>query len=314
MGKPVIVIIFIILFVGIAIYFISHSSEIFKPLPRESFSSGRGARSSGYGAQGSSGSSGSSQNYGGSSQNYGGSYFTSPSSSAYFPSIPDYQIPSGFTRADLSPYFNKVKISSAYFSSYGSAPSQIQLYAYLTPGERVNVTGWLIRGNRGSVYIPQAVDVYDPSGLAPQSDIYLKNGDVLYIYSTTSGVGVNLHLNKCIGYLSNTNIFNPPLPLNCPYINRSDIANFTGQCQTYIMSLATCQMPAANPPIPQNDYGCLAFINKLNYGGCFSVHRSDYDFLSNEWRVWTGSQFLDFQHDRLLLFDRQGLLVSEYTY
>ncbi len=233
------------------------------------------------------------------------SSYTSPA-----PQINPADIPSGFTLRDLSPYFKKFRISASpgYLGSY----SQISIY--VSSNERVDVTGWSIRGNRGSAYIPQAVDVYESSGFASPSDIYLKNGDVLYIYSTTSGIGVNLRLNKCLGYLSNSNTFNPPLPLNCPSINRSAIQNFTGQCQQYIMSLSSCQMPAPNPPIPITDYACQQFLNNLNYGGCFAAHRSDYDFLSNEWRVWTGSQFLDFQHDRLLLFDRRGLLVDEYNY
>ena len=223
------------------------------------------------------------------------------------------QIPSGFSLKDISPYFGKMRlsVSPGYYGSY----SQISIYDGMQSSEgTVNVTGWLLRGNRGNQYVPKAVSVYNPSGLTPESDIYLKNGDVLTIYSTYSVIGVNFRMNKCIGYLANTNKFNPPLYQGCPYLNRSEIINFTGQCQNYILSLGSCQMPAANPPIPINDYSCAQFLSKLNYGGCFEKHRNDYDFLKNQWYAWSGSQFLDFQHDRLLLFDRQGLLVTEYAY
>lgn len=223
------------------------------------------------------------------------------------------QIPSGFSIKDISPYFGKIRISAS--PGYSGSYSQIRISDNMRSSEgTVNITGWLMKGNRGNQYIPQAVSVYSPSGLTPQSDIYLKNGDVLTIYSTYGAMGVNLRMNKCIGYLANTNKFNPPLYQSCPYLNRSEIINFTGQCQNYILSLGSCQMPAANPPIPINDYACSQFLSKLNYGGCFESHRNDYDFLSNQWYAWSGSQFLDFQHDRLLLFDRQGLLVTEYAY
>lgn len=142
----------------------------------------------------------------------------------------------------------------------------------------------------------------------------MKSGDTLSIYSNSSAIGVNFRLNKCMGYLSNTNNFIPSLNFNCPTINRSEIINFTGQCQNYITSLNSCQTPAPNPPISIYDYSCKSYLDKLNYGGCFTSHRSDYDFMSNKWYAWSGSQFLDFQHDRLLLFDRNGLLVAEYTY
>ncbi len=248
--------------------------------------------------------------------------YTPQRTDASYPVVPNYygrlninpsDIPSGFSIRDISPYFGLIRLSA----SPGSPGyySRITLNVNLpTSGGSLNVTGWLLRGNRGSQYVPQAVDLYDPSGLTPQTDIYLKNGDTLDIYSTYSGIGVNLHLNKCIGYLSNANVFIPPLPLNCPVVNRSEIINFTGQCQNYILSLNSCQMPAPNPPVPFNDYACQAYLNKINYGGCFSKHRNDYDFFNNRWTAWTGSQFLDYQHDRLLLFDRQSLLVAEYNY
>ncbi len=223
------------------------------------------------------------------------------------------QIPTGFSIKDLSPYFQKVSISASpgYFGSY----SQITIRDNMQSSEgTVKITGWLMKGNRGSQYIPQAVSVYDPSGFTSQSDIFFKNGDSLTIYSTASGIGINLRMNKCIGYLANANKFNPPLYQSCPYLNRSEIINFTGQCQSYIFSLGSCQMPAANPPIPVNDYACAQYLSKLNYAGCFESHRNDYDFLSNQWYAWSGSQFLDYQHDHLLLFDKQGLLVAEYNY
>ncbi len=222
-------------------------------------------------------------------------------------------IPPGFSIRDISPYFKQIRLSASPGSP--GMYSQITLTSsLLTTGGSLNVTGWLLKGNRGSQYIPQAVNVYDPSGLTPQSDIYMKNGDTLTIYSNSSAIGVNFRLNKCMGYLSNTNNFVPPLYFNCPVVDRSEIINFTGQCQNYITSLNSCQMPAPNPPISIYDYSCRAYLDKLNYAGCFNKHRNDYNFMDNKWYAWSGSQFLDFQHDRLLLFDRSGLLVVEYTY
>lgn len=235
--------------------------------------------------------------------------YTSPSVQ---PQINSSDIPYGFTLQDISPYFKKITVSA----SPGSLGyySQVTLYGYFAENSRIDVTGWQLRANKGGLYIPKAVNVYDSSGLAAESDINLKNGDVLYIYSTTSPIGANLHLNKCIGYLANSNMFNPPLSLNCPYVNRSEISNLTGQCQNYILSLGSCKLPAPNLPFLINDYSCQAFLNKINYGGCFTSHRNDSDFLGNQWIVWSGSKFLDFQHDRLLLFDKQGLVVNEYSY
>ncbi len=254
----------------------------------------------------------------------GGTYFapaptTRPSAvppsgvSAEQPISPS-EVPEGFALADLSPYFKKIKISSASPISSGSY-EQVTLYAYLGAGERAKISGWRLQGNRGSQTVPKAVNLYEPSGLTPESDIYLENGDTLYMYSAVSPVGRSLRMNKCIGYLESYLDFAPPLPQSCPTIDRSDISGFTGQCQDVILSIGSCRLPPANPQVPWNDYACRNFLDTLNYGGCVSRYRQDADFLGKEWRVWYGaSTFLADRHDRVLLLDENGKLVDIYTY
>jgi hypothetical protein len=224
------------------------------------------------------------------------------------------EIPPGFTLADLSPYFKKIRIGSAspaYFGSY----EQVTLYAYLDAGERVKVSGWQLKSNRGSQTVPKAVNFYEPSGLSPEEDIYLENGHTLYMYSAVSPVGRNLRLNKCIGYLESFLDFTPPLPQVCPAVDRAEIAGFSGQCQDLILSLGSCRLPPPNPPVPVNDYACRNFLDRLNYGGCVSRYRTDSDFLSKEWRVWYGTgTFLSDRHDRVFLLDSEGKLVDVYSY
>ncbi len=187
-----------------------------------------------------------------------------------------------------------------------------------TPGlekeEGVNVTSWLIKGRRGGQHIPKAVEVYDPSGLTVESDIVLKKGETLNIYTSTSAIGRNLRLNKCIGYLQNTSKFVPALPKDCPRPNRSEVQNFSSRCYDYVLSLGSCAFPKPNVLLPFDDYACRAYLDTINYKGCFERYRSDSDFLSREWRVWAGSRFLDERHDKVLLLDKQGLLVDIREY
>lgn len=230
------------------------------------------------------------------------------------PAIATSDVPLGFARGELSPYFHKVRLGSVSAGYYYSG-GQVSLYGGYGTDAPIDISGWLLAGNHGSQIVPQAVNVYDPSGLAAESDIYLKGGDTLNIYFSPSAIGLNLRLNKCIGYLQNTNRFVPSLPVSCPAINRSEIANFTGSCQSYILSLGSCSLPASNPPIPYNDFACQNFLNNLNYKGCFDRHSGDADFLDRERRAWVGYvNFLDSYHDRLALLDKQGLLVDLYEY
>lgn len=225
------------------------------------------------------------------------------------------QIPEGFTKKDISPYFKKVTIGgflpgSVTFGSYG----QVSLYPNLEQGQSVNITGWYLRSIRGTLYIPKAVRVYDPSGLTPETDIIIRDGEIVQIFTTTSPIGVNLRLNRCMGYLAETNQFTPPLFTNCPYFDRREVRHLSARCQDYVLSLGGCRLPDSSPPIAPDDYECQRFLDTVNYRGCFERHRSDPDFLEREWRVWTGSHFANERHDRIYLFDREGKLVDYYEY
>ncbi len=226
------------------------------------------------------------------------------------------EIPAGFTANQLSPYFHEVRFGGVSparsYSSYG----EISLYAYPNvTTSSIDVTGWQVRANHGGEYIPQAVNVYDPLGLNPVSDIWLKSGSDLNLYSTSAPV--NLRLNKCIGYLPNGKTqFVPQLPQTCPSIDQSVIHSFTGACQSYIMSLNGCaEANMSNPLIPQNDYACINYLeNNFSYHSCFEAHEGDANFLSNQIWVFNGSSPLDPLHDQVKLLDRNGLLVDFYTY
>lgn len=230
------------------------------------------------------------------------------------PSAPLPTPPEGFTVNQLSPFYHQVRFggispgSPFYFG-------QITLYAYPPSATAtIDITGWQIKSNRGGEYIPQAIMFYDPLGLTPATDIRIKSGDFVNLYS--SSAPINLRLNKCIGYLPNRTQFNPPLPQNCPYIDRSRFGEFSGACQNYITSLGGCQLPnLSSPSLPQNDYNCRDYVaNHFNYRSCVEEHQNDSDFLASEIRVWMGASPVDQFHDRVLLLDRSGLLVDLTSY
>lgn len=245
---------------------------------------------------------------------------SSPTGSATTtPTINPADIPPGFTANQLSPYFHEVRFGGASAApppQLGStAYGTITLYtSYANSSTTIDVTGWEIKTNRGGEYIPKAVNYYDPLGLNPPTDIVLKNGDTLSIYS--SSAPVNLRLNECIGYLPNRSQFNPELPQTCPSIDTSGIQSFSGACQNYIMSLGGCEQPdLSSPQIPAYDYSCKEYLaNRFNYRWCYDTYFSDPRFLSNQVEVWMGSSPLDQYHDQVELLDRNGLLVDFYSY
>ncbi|HUC01574.1 MAG TPA: hypothetical protein VMA75_01560 [Candidatus Paceibacterota bacterium] len=229
--------------------------------------------------------------------------------------VPTSSIPAGFTAAELSPYFGQVRfgsVSAASYYSYGTITLNTA-FPYNATGT-IDVTGWQIRANHGDEYIPQAVNLYDPTGLAPATDIQMKNGDTLYLYS--SSAPFNLRLNECIGYAAHVANFTPPLPLTCPYVDQSQIQGFSGACQNFINSIGACQQPNySSAQFPQNDYSCTQYLeNNFTYRSCFDQHSNDPNFLSDQIWVWTGANPVDPYHDQVELLDKQGLLVDLYTY
>jgi hypothetical protein len=202
-------------------------------------------------------------------------------------------------------------VSAATYYSYGTI--QLTDYDYNSTGT-IDVTGWQIKALGGDEYIPQAVDLYDPTGLAPASDINMKTVDTVSIYS--SSAPFNLRLNECIGYAAHVADFVPALPNICPYPDPSQIQQFSGACQEYIYSIGQCQTPnMSSGQAPQNDYACTNYLeNNLNYRSCFDQHSSDPNFLSDQIWVWTGSSPVNPYHDTVALLDRNGLLVDLYTY
>ncbi len=225
-------------------------------------------------------------------------------------------IPRGFTLKQLSPYFNRVKIDSVIVQdpSQGIVYDTVVIKADLRESEAVNVSGWFLKANRGSFYIPRAVALYNPAAQPVEGDIVLRSQNTLKIFSTRGPFTFNLKINKCMGYLNNRFNTVPKFSDTCPQINRLDVSTFTGICQDYIFSLSTCQEPSRNPPVLVDDYACRQYLNSLDYPGCVNRNRRDPDFYNGEWWAWSGNRFLDPLHDRLLLFDKKALLVGEYIY
>ncbi len=216
-------------------------------------------------------------------------------------------IPKGFTIAQLSPYFHAIHLNG----SYGG---QFTLNTYMPASTTIDVTGWKIQSRAGGVFVPQAINLYDPSGLAPLSDIVLRPGDFVNLFSSASSFP-NLRLNKCIGYIAAQNHTNPGLPGYCPSLDYDKIRTFSGTCQNSIQSIGSCQVPLMNNlKIPDNDFACMDYLKTINYTGCFNAHLGDADFISHEVWTWTGTNILDQYHDQVELLDRNGLVVDAYSY
>ncbi len=233
------------------------------------------------------------------------------------PTKPAVTPPPGFTVEELSPYYQKVTIGNVFIAYGNYGMSQISLNASYSLNSPVDITGWSLSSNKGSMVVPQAIGDFSAYGFGNNADIVFATSSRLDIYDTYSPINKNLRMNQCSGYLNDIYSFKPAL--QCGYTSlydRSGISAFPGDCQSFILSLNSCEIPTqvelnsfANEP------DCRSFLNRFSYAGCYNLKRASSDFFLNQWVVWTpGAWPFDQNHDRVLLLDKNGLLVDEYIY
>ncbi len=225
--------------------------------------------------------------------------------------IPDDQIPSGFKRSDLSPYFGKGKIDFDKTNSIMSISFKFE--------KNTDVTGWRIKTNKGETVLPLVMAGYDVVGSSNLNSLIISREGMVRIYPGMSATGRNFRLNKCAGFLNDSYSFVPAIPEdNCPEIDRGAYAGLSGECQNYILSLGRCRLPARDfiNSLSADAQGitCRRFLEDINYLSCANDHFRDNDFYRNEWWIWNNQNIFDPEHDWIRLFDRNELLVDSYIY
>jgi len=218
-------------------------------------------------------------------------------------------------QSTTSPYFGKVKIGSI-------SQSSLILNTYLEEGEKINITGWKIKGRKGVITIPKGVELFSPGTFSSNENIVVKKSDKVYLYNDLSPFGVvrGFRANKCFGYLKD---YYKNLPFSyskiCPKINCEEIMHFSDTCQDYIKQLQSCRVVDYSSSVLSFDSSCQLFIENyiaenLNYQGCVENYYSDKDFYQKGWYIYPGYSIFCKCTDTLYLYDKDGLLVDKYHY
>lgn len=223
-------------------------------------------------------------------------------------------------KINISPYFEKVKISSAKTES-SSRPALTTLTTNLKDDEKINITGWSIEGKNGKIVLPQGVEkYYHYYNSYTNEDIIIKKGDRIYLSAGYNPLGKdrNFRLNKCMGYLTNSFDFPVSIYRNCPKPTKEEISHLNPCCQKFILRLRSCQFPDYSENIDvRGDKECMAYINEnLNNRGCFINHSQDANFLGSIWYIYLNGKNIVANdcYDTLYLRDQNGLLVNTYSY
>ena len=229
-------------------------------------------------------------------------------------------------RINTSPHAGKVEISKITAPT-STRNSVISLRTRIAQDETINITGWKLEGQIDNYILPQGIEEFSRLDLPSlqRTDIILQRGTAVTISTDFNPLAnnVNFQPNQCFGYFAADRGFPIRVTRSCPDVrpSREQVSSFAPACQDFILKrLRGCVMPEYSQ-IREivTDFDCFtylkAFEDRFEYEYCYQQHSEDKNFTSNAWHIYAdGQEFLRPVHDRVFLYDENGLYVDDYLY
>ncbi|MBI2476387.1 MAG: hypothetical protein HYV67_04050 [Candidatus Taylorbacteria bacterium] len=203
----------------------------------------------------------------------------------------------------------------------GAAGEYIALRASPQNKDKVLLTGLRLQSSASGqgADIPKAAPLVFQNQLNREEPVYLKPGDSAYIITGRSPLGLSFRLNKCTGFFSQHQTFNPSLPSRCPKPREEDLpvsgTVYNDACRNYINSLSSCRV-VTSPPLTLSPE-CQRYVTEeINYTKCVERHKNDADFYDPSWRVYLNRADKLWKTSRELihLVDQNGKVIDAITY
>lgn len=219
----------------------------------------------------------------------------------------------------ISPLQGKIAIANIRTSSADAGNEYVLLKASENNKEKILISGLRLQSEASGFGALIKNGAYLPfqNSINKEEPIFLNPGDIAYIITGGSPLGMSFRLNLCTGFYSQYQNFAPGLASRCPVPRNEPIPvqlSSNDQCLDYIDSLPGCRVitpPATIPP------ECAHFVTEeFNYTKCVDRHRNDSNFYSPDWRVYLGRSEPLWKPRRELikLFDQNGKVVDTITY
>ncbi|MCH7604453.1 hypothetical protein IID24_00425 [Patescibacteria group bacterium] len=228
---------------------------------------------------------------------------------------------------NTSPYFDKITISRIT-SPTSSRSSTITLGIHLAEDEKVNVTNWQFQTTIDKYKIPKGVTLFtNDVRTTIKEDILLERGHSITIMTRQNPLAnnVNFRTNKCFGFLEEELNISLPGKNSCPVdliISSENLSFYSPACQDFVNKHV--KRGCTFPDFSQNlgvlaDFSCVSLLqsleDKFTYDSCYQQYSQDENFIRNTWYVYNeGNEFLRRGHDRIILFDENGLFIDKYIY
>lgn len=228
----------------------------------------------------------------------------------------------GALTAEASPYASDVSLSKGTATNADKNKEYLVVSISKKASRSFTVSGWVLesRLSRTKVALGSAAPILFLGQINSALPITAGPGSSIYAVTGRAPNGSSFRINKCIGYLEQYQDYAPKLDMECPapedeaLLRPSKVSS--AECVDFIERLDSCELYTGD--IPSNvGAACRDFIqNDLTYAGCLTLHRSDPDFFSNEWRVFLArdQELWNDSHDQILLWDENGKLIDSITY
>lgn len=221
---------------------------------------------------------------------------------------------------ERSPYYGKISLSVANATEGASSEYVVIASRSSSP---ISISGWSLQsaltGMRATV--PLGTASYMHGSLNGVRSVTLESGMSAIVATRVSPVGVSFLENRCTGYLSQSQEFDPSLANACPSPSESmtlteeNLRRYGGDCIDHVRTIPHCTSQNTAPS--SLSFACRSFIaNTFTYNGCAQIYRNDSSFSLDTWRLYLGySQNLwRNDHDVIRLLDEYGRIVASVTY
>jgi len=220
-----------------------------------------------------------------------------------------------------SPLAGRIMIGPISRGGPDGTGEYVVLQTAQTNTEKVLITGLRLESEASgrSIDIPKAAYLPFQNQVNTEQPVYLGPGEIAYIITGRSPVGMSLRLNKCTGFYNQFQSFNPGIPSRCPYPASEPLpppANqYNDQCLNYISSLPGC-FTVISPPLDISPE-CQRYVTtELNYTKCVDHHKNDRDFYDGDWRLYLnrGNALWKTSRELIHLLDQNGKIIDAITY
>lgn len=203
----------------------------------------------------------------------------------------------------------------------------IEIRAKETNAQPINISDWSLQSMISDVWIgiPQGADAFVAGEVNEIQDIYLRPGEKAIIATKQSPVGVSFRVNRCSGFLGDTQIFEPPLNTAC--ISPRDVVpptidslkEYGDECVKFAENFGRCSYVTTKVDgYSKLSQTCLERIQpRLTYNYCTGAHKDDADFFSNgEWRIFLNQDEVAWRdsYEIVRLLDEKNRTVDVINY